>query len=210
MAAYGEFFASAVSERRRKRGWTMQEVRDRGGPAVPTLVHAERGTLPDSVRPSTFRKFDAGLDWVPGSAHAAYHEGRDPVQTATDDHRPFVPGATRVQLDLDQLVPLLQAQRKLHAATITDLPAALAELDDAVTAIAGPFVTDILERNRGQQPHPLIEIAFGETLSAPVTPGDPRTEERLYRRWLIGRVEDLGETTRLKFEQRYESSRQKR
>ncbi|WP_280370769.1 hypothetical protein [Nocardia wallacei] len=205
MGAHDEYFAQVVRERRKQRGLTMPEVRDLGGPAVQAQGYAERGELPENVRPSTFRKFDTGLGWVPGSARAAYYEGREPRPIDSDGRQPFELGATSTSLDLEQLLPLLEAQRMLHTAAVAELPDAIARLDEAVSGIIGPFVTDILERNRGTQVHPLVEIAFGEALAVPVSPDDPQAAERLYRRWLIGRADDLDDTLRQEFEQRYQS-----
>ncbi len=182
----------------------MQEVREAGGPAVPTQVQAERCELPENVRPSTFRKYDTALGWEPGSARVAYYEGRRPVPTE-DDRHPFESGATSVTLDLEQLLPLLEAQRMLHTAAVAELPNAISCLDQAVSGIIGPFVTDILERNRGDRVHPVVEIAFGEALAVPVSRDDPNAVERLYRRWLIGRSDELDAETEQEFEQRYRS-----
>ncbi|MFX0581127.1 hypothetical protein [Nocardia nepalensis] len=209
MAGHDEFFATVVRKQRETLGLTMLELKERGGPAVPTQVEAERGELRDNVRPSTFRKYDIGLGWVIGSAAAAYREGRQPVEAEPKPPDAFEPGATTVPLKLEQLLPLLDAQRELHAIAIaepvTGLPSALDRLARAVATITGPFVTDILERNRNHQTHPLIEIAFADALSAPVSALDPDAEEKLYRRWLIGRADSLDDATSRRFEQRYQS-----
>ncbi|MGY2011959.1 hypothetical protein ACW9HC_33735 [Nocardia gipuzkoensis] len=204
MRAHDEFFARVVHERRTQRNLSMQQVRDQGGPAVPTQCDAEGQKLRANVRPSTFDKYDAALRWVPGSAAAAYREGRQPIPLA--DNRPeFEPGPTTIALRLEQLLPLLEAQRALHGASVTELPEAMGHLDTAITDLIGPFVTDLLERNRDSAPSPWIEIAFGEALSVPVAADDPHAEERHYRRWLTGRTEGLDETVVARFEARYRS-----
>ncbi|MFE3317543.1 hypothetical protein [Nocardia sp. NPDC059195] len=201
MGAHDEFFARVVRERRQQLGnLTMPEVRDRGGPAVPLQGHADRCELATNVRPSTFTKFDTGLGWEPGSARAAYYEGRQPVPA---DSPPLATGERGVMIGLEELLPLLEAQRFIHTAPITELPKATAQLDAAISGIVGPFVTGILEANRGTV-HPLLEIAFGEALDAPVSPDDPAATEKLYRRWLIGRAVDLDDPTRQSFEQRFQ------
>ncbi|MFC9999628.1 hypothetical protein [Nocardia sp. NPDC127526] len=203
MGAHDEFFARVVQQHRQRRGLSMQQVHALGGPAAPTQIDAEGQRLRENVRPSTFDKYDTAMRWVPGSAMAAYREGREPIPLS-DEPTEFAPGTTAITLDLDQLLPLLDAQRALHAASVAELPEAMSRLDAAVSALVGPFVTDMLERNRGRR-LPLIEIAFGEALSAPVADDDPQREERLYRRWLIGRAQDLDEETVARFEQRYRS-----
>ncbi|GGL20562.1 hypothetical protein [Nocardia jinanensis] len=203
MGAHDEFFAQVVRERRKQLGnLTMSEVHDRGGPAIPAQGRAERGELSARVRPSTFQKFDTGLGWAPGSARAAYYQRRPPVPADTKPQT-LEPGAPSVDLSLEQLLPLLDAQRSLHTAPISELPNAIGQLDEAISAIIGPFVTSILEANRGSAVHPLIEIAFGEILAAPVSPDDPDATEKLYRRWLIDRAENLDEAIQHTFEQRY-------
>ncbi|WP_280458550.1 hypothetical protein [Nocardia carnea] len=209
MGGHDEHFARMVRERRQQLGGlTRAEVHDRGGPAVPAQVRAERGELSANVRPSTFQKFDTGLDWVPGSARAAYYEGRQPVPLNAD--RLLEPGTQSISLGLEQLLPLLDAQRSLRTAPIAELPNAIAQLDTAISGIVGPFVTSILESNRGGPVHPLIEIAFGEVLARPVAPDDPDATEKQYRRWLIGRSEDIDEPTRDAFEQRYQKRAHRR
>ncbi len=207
MGAHDDFFAQAVRERRQQLGnLTMSEVHDRGGPAVPAQARAERGELSANVRPSTFQKFDTGLGWVPGSARAAYYPRPPPVPADTGN--PLEPGAQSIDLSLEQLLPLLEAQRSLHTAPISELPKAIEQLDEAISGIVGPFVTSILEANRGTQVHPLIEIAFGEALAAPVSPDDPDATEKQYRRWLIGRADGLDNATQQAFERRYRTRNQ--
>ncbi|WP_280390167.1 hypothetical protein [Nocardia wallacei] len=106
------------------------------------------------------------------------------------------------------MLPLLEAQRSLHTAPISELPKAIEQLDEAISGIVGPFVTSILEANRGTQVHPLIEIAFGEALAAPVSPDDPDATEKQYRRWLIGRADGLDNATQQAFERRYRTRNQ--
>ncbi|WP_330185957.1 hypothetical protein OHB26_38850 (plasmid) [Nocardia sp. NBC_01503] len=202
MGAHSEFFARVVQDRRQQLNLSMQQVHAQGGPAAPTQIDAELERLRANVRVSTFEKFDVAMRWVPGSAAAAYREGRTPIPLS--DNGEFEPGTTAITLSLDELLPLLEAQRALHTASVTDLPEAMTRLDAAVSALVGPFVTDLLERHRGRKV-PLIEIAFGEALSAPVAPDDPHREERLYRRWLTGREEGLDEQTVARFEHRHQS-----
>lgn len=208
MGAHHEFFARVVQDRRNHFGLSMEKVRERGGPAVPTQVEAENQRLRENVRPSTFTKYDTALEWAPGSAAAAFRDGRTPVLLGREP-RTYTPGSAHLSLGLKLRLPLLEAQRGLHTARPAELPDALERLDAAVTALIGPFVTDLLERNRSDEhpaPHPLIEIAFGEILSAPVDPADPNAEERLYRRWLTGRTENIDPAMAQQFEQRYRSS----
>ncbi|BCK53911.1 hypothetical protein LTT66_21335 [Nocardia gipuzkoensis] len=208
MGAHDEFFARMVRERRQQLGnLTMPEVHQRGGPAVPAQQRADRCELSANVRPSTFAKFDTGLGWQEGSARAAYYDRRPPVPVESDTPA-FEPGASSISLSLEQLLPLLDAQRFLRTAPIAELPNAIGKLDDAISGIVGPFVTSVLEANRGTQVHPLVEIAFGESLAAPVSPDDPDATEKLYRRWLIGRAEDLDDALQQAFEQRFQKRNQ--
>jgi len=207
MATHDEFFARVVNERRKLLGLAMPDVRARQGPSVPTQVEAEAGRLRENVQPGTFAKYDTALQWAPGSASAAYREGRQPI-SAAGDYRAFEPGVTTVPVALEDLLPLVEAQRRLHSATVADLADAVGRVDAAVSALIGPFVTDLLERNRGEKPHPLMEIAFGEALAVPVSPDDPHRDEGLYRRWLLGHAADLDDGTLQQFEERYKSRMQ--
>ncbi len=210
MATHDEFFARVVHGRRKQElGLSMEQVASRRGPSVPTQVVAEGARLGEHVQGGTFTKYDTALGWVPGSARAAYREGRQPIPIA-GDYQSLEPGAAAVSVALEELLPLLEAQRELHTATVADLAVAVEQLDGAISGLVGPFVTDLLERNRGQTLNPLIEIAFGEMLAAPVPADDPRRAERLYRRWLVGRADDLDESTVQEFEERYQSRTQAR
>ena len=66
-------------------------------------------------------------------------------------------------------------------------------LAEHVSAIVGLFVTDLLERNHNynEPMQLLLEYAFSELLAAPVSADEPGREDRLYRRWLLGHVEEV-------------------
>ncbi|WP_157762690.1 hypothetical protein [Nocardia yamanashiensis] len=204
MGAHGEFFARAVKDRRKQLNLSMQRVyNELNGPSIGTQVEAEAGRLGENTHTGTFEKYDAVLQWVPGSASTAFTEGREPIRL--EDQRELETGPTERTVGLEQLLPLLDAHRALHEARTAELPAALKQLDLAVTNLIGPFVTDLLERNRGATPSPWMEIAFGEALSVPVSPEDPNADERLYRRYLLGRTDGMDEADRERYERRFQS-----
>ncbi|MFI1919343.1 hypothetical protein [Nocardia sp. NPDC020380] len=187
----------------------MAAIRARHGPSVSTQVEAEANRLRKNVHASTFERYDEVHGWLPGSALAAYRDGRPPI-VINGDRRPLEPGVTSLNISLDQLLPLLNAHHALRSATVTQWADAVDGIGKAIGALVAPFATDLLEQNRGQQPHPLIELAFGEALAEPVSPDDPDREEKLYRRWLMGRGEELDEGTFKRFEDRFESRQGKR
>lgn len=66
--------AQAIADRRRALGRSQIGVWRSGGPSNSTLTRLENGEG-DPPSPSTLRKLDKGLDWVPGSAAAVLNGG---------------------------------------------------------------------------------------------------------------------------------------
>jgi hypothetical protein len=197
--AHPEHFAAKVAERRRRLGMTILDVNLNGGPTSPTVAKAEAGALADP-RPSTLAKFDAGLRWTPGSAARIYWEGQDPrPRERTTTHKTFTSGAVTIELPLERVLALMSAQSRLtelvdqqstQKVAIAEVRDIAESLDQHIGTIVGVFVTDLLERNYSdddQTMQPLIEHAFAEILSAPVSSDDPDRIEKLYRRWLLGK-----------------------
>lgn len=205
------WFATCVSSRRRQRNLTIVGLRDAGGPTKPVVLMAERGEL-SNPRPSTLRKFDTGLSWKPGSAANVYWERAQPVVLG---RAPYKSGTGNIAVGLDPLTKLLAAQRDIHGkvaglenrtSSLDDLRTALGQLDVAVSAIAGSFVTETLERNHGQH-NKAIDSAIAALLELPVSEDDPEREEKLYRRWLYGNAIEIDQPTAKRFSRRLKDSR---
>jgi hypothetical protein len=196
-----EHFATRVSERRRNLGLTLVGVNRNGGPTAPTLAKAEAGGLEDP-RPSTLSKFDAGLRWLPGSAAGAYWEGDEPTPCdKTETSAVLEPADGTVALPLACILAIMTAQNELsgliddrtgQAVSAAEIRPLINLLNEHLSAVVGLFVTDLLERNyteRHRPMQPMLEFAFAELLSAPVSSDDPAKTEKLYRRWLLGCAE---------------------
>ncbi|MFI9509239.1 hypothetical protein [Nocardia sp. NPDC052566] len=193
-----DHFGATARERRRQLNLTLDGVKAAGGPTGPTVIRAEAGEL-EEPRPSTLAKFDQALQWVPGSAARVFWDRGEP-RLPQSDRPPLDPGAAEVSLPLELVLELLTTQRRLGDFVDgpgTDLGALRAisgSLNEQISALVGMFVTDLLERNRvHDQPgqlHPLLMFAFGDLLDSPAN-GPAESEEKLYRRWLIGRESGL-------------------
>lgn len=214
MTGHQGHFAVQVSQRRRNLGMTLAEVNRNGGPTAPTLAKAEAGALEDP-RPSTLSKFDVGLRWLPGSAANTYWSGDEPKPREHIGKRAVLkPTDGTVALPLERILAVMTTQTQLndvldgHRAEpipsgeirpIVDI------LNQHLSAIVGHYVTDLLERNhtKGHQPMaPLLEYAFAELLSAPVSADDPEKVEKLYRRWLLGYSESIDTELEASFRRR--------
>lgn len=94
---------------------------------------------------------------------------------------------------------LFEAQLELNLAAAPDpvdrlrLTESVARMNTECGRLLGLYLTDLLERNRDPQGStpPLLERAFAELLNSPVAPEDPDYEDKLYRRWLIGRTTEV-------------------
>lgn len=218
--AHIELFALRILERRKELGLTIRDVNHHGGPTAPTVAKAEAGALQDP-RPSTFAKFDAGLGWSPGTAAKIYWNGVDP-QAGEGESRgqpaALEPAAGLVCVPLQGVLDLVGSlsalnrllERRLRDEVIDvkELQEAAAWLNDRVGGIVAQFVTALLERNYSQRQRmqPLIECAFSELLTAPVSDEDPDREERLYRRWLLGKGYGVTAELSASFRRRLRSS----
>jgi hypothetical protein len=201
-------FATVVQARRRQLNLTLAGLHANGGPTVPTLVRTEQGDLL-SPRPDTLAKFDRGLEWEPGSAARAYWEGRPPAPAKRAP--PFIVGEPTMPLSVERLLSLMAVQRELHDLTqgsdpvpIPTLQLVVDKLNAEVSSIVGLFVTDLLERNRGDEAvHPIFGVALESALSTPVDRSDPEAEEKLYRRWLMNWTAGIDEASKKRFALRY-------
>lgn len=82
-----ERFAQLVGERIDALG-RAQDLRPYGGPSDTIVREILKGDVGESRQKSTWRKFDSGLDWVPGSSELVL-EGGDPtpIDTSPDPGR---------------------------------------------------------------------------------------------------------------------------
>ncbi|MGW4244253.1 hypothetical protein [Nocardia sp. NPDC004722] len=192
---YATFLAACVRERRRELNLSLDDVLAAGGPTKRTLVRVEAADLGPNPKPVTFRRLDAALSWGEGSAARAYWSGEKP-QTAA---RPLDPGTAVVAVPAALALGLFEAQIELNRvagrdpADVGELRAAVAGLNLECGRLLGLYLTDLLERNRdgdGSIP-PLLTRAFAGLLDGPVSPQDPDYEDKLYRRWLIGRTAEI-------------------
>lgn len=203
-----------VSQRRQSLGMTLMDVNRRGGPTAPTLIKAEAGGLEDP-RPSTLSKFDVGLRWLPGSAASVYWGDDEPQpEEQAGKHAELATAANNVALPLERILAMMTIQTQLN--DVVDghshepispgkLRPIVNALNEHLSAMAGLYVTDLLERNHthGNQPmQPLLEYAFAELLSAPVSADDPEKLEKLYRRWLLGHLENIDTDLEASFRRR--------
>lgn len=194
---------------------TVLDVNRNGGPTAPTVAKAEAGEL-DDPRPSTLSKFDAGLGWISGSAASTYWDGNEPRPREDSPKRAVLePAAGGVVLPLDRILALMTTQAELNQ-LISDRSEQTIEtgeiqpmvdaLNQHISAIVGLFVTDLLERNqtKDRRPiQPLLEYAFAELLSAPVSADDPEREEKMYRRWLLGKSNGIDSGLEATFQRRF-------
>ncbi|WP_067688006.1 hypothetical protein [Nocardia jejuensis] len=193
---YAGFLAACVRERRRELNLSLDDVIAAGGPTRRTLVRVEAATLGPTPKPVTFRRLDTSLDWHSGSAAKAYWRGEKP-QTA--QRRTLDPGTASVAVPAAMALALFDSQiglnKLLDHGPLDEqaLRAAAGDLNSHLGRLLGLYLTDLLERNRGAEASvlPLVEHAFGPLLNEPAHPQDPDYEDRLYRRWLIGRTCDL-------------------
>ncbi|ORB86056.1 hypothetical protein B1987_22370 [Mycobacterium kansasii] len=214
MAGHRQHFAVHVSRRRQNLGMTLVDVNRNGGPTAPTLAKAEAGALEDP-RPSTLSKFDVGLRWVPGSAANTYWGGDEPRPREQVGKRAVLePTDGTVALPLERILAMMTTQAQLsdvldgHSAE--PIPAGeirpiVDTLNQHLSAVVGHYVTDLLERNHAtdyQPMAPLLEYAFAELLSAPVSADDPQKLDKLYRRWLLGYAENIDTELEASFRRR--------
>lgn len=203
--------ADYVAARRRELGLTRAQVQQAGGPSVTRLSTIEEGAGPGPSAP-TLQKLDVGLQWTPGSAARTLAGGLPealPDSSGTDG----LISASQVAVSVDELAGLIRAVNRLtdtYAATNTEVSDSVREVQQAASRLAGRWATEVLERNRysNSQIPAVLELAFGHLLDAP-TDGTPEPEhtERLYRRWLSGRVTDLTPEQCEQFTQRLQRRR---
>lgn len=206
-----EWFATCVSSRRKQRNLSIDALHTAGGPTKPVVVLAENGKLANP-RPSTLAKFDVGLRWKPGSAAEVFWQGGSPITLGRSTYKP---GSGNVPLGNDQLSKLLAVQKKAHEefghngefeSNTEGRQSFLRQLDDAISLVAGVWVTDVLERNFGQGPR-AINSTITELMELPIEPDDPERDEKLYRRWLFGKDLQLDAATVKRFRRRLKASR---
>jgi hypothetical protein len=206
-----EWFAVCVSSRRKQRNLSIDALHAAGGPTKPVVVLAESGKLVNP-RPSTLSKFDVGLKWKPGSAAEAFWHGGSPTVIGRSTYRS---GNGNVPLGLDAVTKLLALQRDAHdqfghsgeyESDEQKRQGFLRHLDATVSLVAGVWVTDVLERNYGQD-QKAIDSTIVDLLEVPLEPDDPDYDEKQYRRWLFGKDMQLDETTIKRYRRRLQTSR---
>ncbi len=194
---YATFLAACVRERRRELNVSFDDVIAAGGPTRRTLVRVEAATLGPAPKPVTFRRLDQALSWQDGSAARAYWRGEKPRARLAQP--PLDPGTAVVAVPAGLALELFNTQIEVNEALTGErvdepcLRAALDRLNAGLGCLLGLYLTDLLERNwhPDAASPPLLEQAFGELLSGPVSEDDPDYEGKLYRRWLIGRAPDI-------------------
>lgn len=109
-----EDLGKAIRERRNELRLTQVELSLRGGVSEATIRRIEHAEAGETLRPSTFRRLDASLEWIEGSSHGLLHSGLSPEvmptewrSPASDDDRNWTALAKAVQtrraeLDLRQ------------------------------------------------------------------------------------------------------------
>lgn len=210
---YAAFLAACVRERRRELNFSLDDVISAGGPTRRTLVRVEAATLGPTPKPVTFRRLDAALSWHSGSAAKAYWRGEKPRPARA--RRMLDAGTAVVAVPATLALELFSSQVTLNEALEhehvdrQDLRAAVDQLNAGLGRLIGLYLTDLLERNSAPdgQAIPLIEYAFGDLLSGTVSPDDPAYQDKMYRRWLIGRTDDVSEELASTFEARLQQAR---
>ncbi|RFD27118.1 hypothetical protein MUBE_00215 [Mycobacterium uberis] len=193
---------------------TLVDVNRNGGPTAPTLAKAEAGALEDP-RPSTLSKFDVGLCWLPGSAASVYWGGDEPKPREEVGKRTVLePAGGAIVLPLDRILAMMTTKAQLNDVIdghshepipFGEIRPLVDALNQHLSVIVGLYVTDLLERNytkSGQPMQPLLEYAFAELLSAPVSADDPEELEKLYRRWLLGYFDSIDAELEVSFRRR--------
>ncbi|MCF8786133.1 MULTISPECIES: helix-turn-helix domain-containing protein [Rhodococcus] len=209
-----------VAARRRELGLTRAQVQQAGGPSVSRLATIEENSGPDPSAP-TLQKLDAGLQWQPGSAARTLSGG---IPRALPDAPTYASngdgnasdhtsgqsliGVSQVSVAVEELAGLLRAVNRLtdsYAAGSDDLGESVRQVQSSTSSLAGRWATEVLERNRisNTEVPAVLELAFGHLLDAPTDgTAEPELTERLYRRWLSGRVAGLTEEQTEAFTQR--------
>lgn len=202
---YGRL-AEYAWKRRTQLGLSRPQVRERGGPSVPTLKDIEEGTG-RTVSAGTLGKLDTGLEWQPGSAADVLRGGEPRSRLSTEVDT--VLGPDTVVISVRVVLDLLSISRELDAIArdrqnLADLTALSRRMGVALRPIYGEYVTRLFEENRRQNGSlSPIYAMFGQLLDEPSDSTDEaEREERLYRRWLAGRDIDVSTETVARFEAR--------
>lgn len=112
----------AVRSRRSQLDLTQQEVAQAGGPSdtTQTAIETESAT---SVRKETLRKLDKGLQWVPGSAQAAYDGGQPtplPGTAGSRDHgAASTPTVQTHRIRAEPIIGLVFAMQRLREGIVS-------------------------------------------------------------------------------------------
>lgn len=198
-------------KRRTELGLSRPQVRDRGGPSVPTLKDIEEGSS-RTVAATTLGKLDTGLGWEPGSAADVVRGGEPRLRSRQFSDASLGPNAVvvsvQVVLDLLAISREMEAVARQHSdlADLTDLSRQLAV---AMRPIYGEYVTRLFEDSKRQNGSlsPVFEM-FGQLLDEPIDSlDDAEHEERLYRRWLAGRDIEADDAVLTRFRERFDRGR---
>jgi hypothetical protein len=203
--------AQLVWRRRTELGLSRLQVKERGGPSIPTLSDIEQTTV-RTVSASTLGKLDVGLGWQPGSAAEILNGGDPRPLEASDKHQvaQATHGPDVVQVGVSVIVELLAVSQDLETLAVehTDIPElqkVSGRFASALQPIYGEYVTGLFEANRREHGvlSPVFSV-FGRLLDETNDSDDPvEREERSYRRWLAGREQELTSDEREHFERRF-------
>lgn len=201
--------AEKVWRRRTELGLSRAQVKERGGPSIPTLrdVEAQNGR---TISASTLNKLDVGLGWEPGSA-AEVLRGGDPAVKNIEQQAQATWGPDIVPIGIPIVVELLAVSQDLEDLAqrhdgIPEIEAISNRVATVLHPIYGKYVTRLFEANRRAYGalSPVFAV-FGRLLEEPNNSLDAgEFEERAYRRWLAGRDQDLTGEQRDRFERRFE------
>ena len=203
--------AEYVWKRRTELGLSRPQVRDRGGPSIPTLKDIEEGTT-RTVSATTLGKLDTALEWEPGSASDVLRGGTPKARRGNDGVASLGPDgvavALRVVLDLLGISRDLDTiAREVRDARLEELARRLAV---ALRPMYGEYVTRLFEENKRENGSlsPMYAV-FSELLDEPAGAADDEDgRERLYRRWLAGRDIDSDQALLAEFEARFSRRQQ--
>lgn len=97
MSSNAQRFGEVVLQRRQALDLNQLEVQKAGGPSNTKQTEIENGRLVD-LTPSTAKKVDAGLRWLPGSARDVWNGG-EPIPLEVKQR----PNVGRIMAELEAL-----------------------------------------------------------------------------------------------------------
>ncbi|MFK4362325.1 hypothetical protein [Rhodococcus sp. 27YEA6] len=193
-------FARIVARRRLQLNLTLDQLHAAGGPSDVTTGKIERAQI-EQPSANTFKKLDAGLQWIAGSA-ARVFTGQDPVlceEISNDQTRGHGTDAVTVPISVVNALSKIAFSyaRIAEACPDTDSNAALrtvnSELSQVVDRISRRWLITQIEQRMSHRPplplEPMVEILlhnYLDAVSEPTTSED--SQELRYLESLSGRV----------------------